>query len=81
MSASIDSLRRDMADLSSAASASERASEEIRKAAEQRHASALSRLDELRARALNDEAAEAEYLGLIAEKARLELVLGNAAKS
>lgn len=72
-----DSIRRDLADTAAAISNTERSAAEILRAAEQRRAMVVKRLDEMRAAALSDGRAADEYQALIEERGRLDLIIAH----
>lgn len=71
-----DSLRRNLADLASSSAHAGRSADEIHKAAEERRAVVMARLDELRPKTFSSHDASLEYSELIEERGRLDVVLG-----
>jgi hypothetical protein len=72
-----DSLKRDLANLSSDAARTARSEAEIMKASGERRDGVCRRMDELRSKVHVDHAAAEEYGALVAERGQLDLVLGH----
>jgi hypothetical protein len=76
MTTTTDSLRRNLADGSSASARADQSAEEIRKAAAERREVVGARLVELSTKAISNPGAADEYQALIRERGELDLVLG-----